>query len=295
MDYLRQVQRGVDYIEANLDFDVDLTRVSKTAGISHWHFQRIFKALTGETLKTYVRSRRLAKSLGRLLGTDERIVEIAARAGYESQEAFTRAFKKAFAMTPHAYRKLGDKSLFLAKVQFDAGYLAHINKNISLEPVIYEQSAMTLVGMQTRFFGVDSEKNNLGDKLPPLWDRFLSRLPEIEGTKPGVCYGVVQQADENSDELQYHAAIEVQEATSDACAPQPDAMVRLVVPGATYARFTHRGEAKDIDRTVNYIYSTWLARSGKRHTYGPDLEIYGSGWMATGAESVMHYAIPVTE
>ena len=113
MNYLRQVQTGIDYIEGRLDYDITLAEVAKAAGISQWHFQRIFKALTNETLKTYIRSRRLTNSLDKLLGTNTRIIDIALSAGFESQESFTRAFKKTFDITPNEYRKLGAKSLFL--------------------------------------------------------------------------------------------------------------------------------------------------------------------------------------
>ncbi len=54
--YLERIQCGVDYIEARLDQEIPLENVAKAAGISHWHFQRMFKALTGETLKSYIRS-----------------------------------------------------------------------------------------------------------------------------------------------------------------------------------------------------------------------------------------------
>lgn len=54
MNYLKQVQKGIDYIEANLDQIITAHQVAAEAGISQWHFQRIFKALTNETLKTYL-------------------------------------------------------------------------------------------------------------------------------------------------------------------------------------------------------------------------------------------------
>jgi AraC family transcriptional regulator len=113
--YLERIQCGVDYIETRLDEDVALSDVAEEAGISQWHFQRIFRALTGETLKTYIRSRRLAVSLERLLDTNLRVLDIAIMAGFESQEAFARAFKKAFGLTPQKYRALRDKRLFLKK------------------------------------------------------------------------------------------------------------------------------------------------------------------------------------
>jgi AraC family transcriptional regulator len=286
--YLERIQRAVDYIEGRLDEDIELCSVAKVAGISQWHFQRIFKALTGETLKTYIRSRRLAGSLDRLLTSQLRILDIALLAGFESQESFARAFKQAFRITPQQYRSLANKSLFLKKPQFDAEYLRHINENVSLEPELCQQPRRTLVGLRTHFFSVDSEKNNIGERLPPLWQAFLSRLAEIEQRVPGVCYGVVRQAQEESELLEYHAAIEVAEPFA-----LPDGMASIEIPPAVYAKFAHRGPAPRIDHTVSYIYSTWLARSGRRHSYGPDLEIYGAEYHPTREDSLMYYAIPI--
>ena len=286
--YLERIQRGVDYIETRLDQDVALSDVAKVAGISQWHFQRIFHALTGETLKTYIRSRRLTGSLERLLDTDLRVLDIAIMAGFESQEAFARAFKKAFGLTPQQYRSMRDKSLFLKKPRFDEEYLQQLNRNLRLTPELYEQKPMLLVGMRTLFYGVDSEKNNLGEQLPPLWGAFVARLGEISGTVPGTCYGVVRQERADSERLEYHAAIEVTSVAS-----LPEGMVSLEVPGGSYARFEHRGPAQRVDHTVSYAYASWLPQSGRRHTYAPDLEIYGARYHPTEQDSVLHYAIPI--
>ncbi len=290
MNYLKQVQQGIDYIEANLDFDINLGQVAMAAGISQWHFQRIFKALTNETLKTYIRSRRLANALEKLLTTKTRIIDIALSAGFESQESFTRAFKLTFDMTPNAYRKLGNKSLFLKKAQFTSEYLLHINQNLSLEPEIYYQKQMQLVGLKTCFYSVDSEKNNIAEKLPPLWDNFLRRMHEIENVIQGVGYGVVQPTEEKTELLEYYAAFEV-----STFGTIPENMVSVIMPASSYAKFTHKGEVKNINNTVNYIYASWLLRSGMRHSYGADLELYGTDYDPVSDQSVIHYAIPIVD
>ena len=197
--YLERIQEGIDYIESRLDEEIPLADVARAAGVSQWHFQRIFKALTGETLKTYIRSRRFANSLDRLLTTKLRILDIALLAGFDSQESFARAFKMSFGLTPQEYRRLGKKTLFLRKAQIDAEYLKHINENVSLAPEIAVQPGRTLVGLRTQLFSVDSEKNNIAQRLPPLWGAFLSRLSEIEGRVPGACYGVIEQERRDSE------------------------------------------------------------------------------------------------
>lgn len=288
MTYLQSVKKGIDFIEANLDFDISLSQVSKEAGLSQWHFQRIFKALTNETLKTYIRSRRLANSLDKLLATNIGIIDIAISAGYESQESFTRAFKTAFDLTPNEYRKMGDKNLFLKKIEFDLHYLEHINQNISLVPEIVVHQPMTLVGMRTEFYSVASEKNNIADKLPSLWGEFMSRIGDVQNSISGKCYGVVQQIKEDTDRLEYFAAIEVSTVVAI-----PEGMQRIDIPLTRCAVFTHQGDASQIDNTVNYIYSSWLLNAGERHTGRPDLEIYGHEYNPNSKDSVMYYAVPI--
>lgn len=73
----------------------------------------------------------------------------------------------------------------------------------------------------------------------------------------------------------------------------PKDMVSVRIPPGTYARFEHRGPAPRIDHTVSYAYATWLAKSDYRHTYAPDLEIYGAAYHPTNDDSVFHYAIPI--
>lgn len=288
MQYLRRIQRGIDFVEEHLDAQLDLRDVSKAAGVSHWHFQRTFKALTGETLAGYVRARRLGNALTALLETDQRILDISLEAGFDSQEAFTRAFKRAFEITPGQARRLGSRARFVKKLRVDADYLQHINANVSLQPEVVERPAMRLVGLRTLLFGFESEKNNIASILPPLWEAFLPRLDEIGGRIPGACYGVIRPAEEDPDRIEYHAAVEVSAAEN-----LPAEMVALELPASTYATFTHRGEPERLDQTVSYIYSTWLSQSDARPTYGADLEIYGGQWAAGSEESVMHYALPI--
>jgi AraC family transcriptional regulator len=289
MKYLDQIQRGVDYIETNLGHPLAIDVVAREAGMSQWHFQRMFRGLTGDTVKAYIRSRRLGQALETLLSSDKRIIDIALEADFESQESFTRAFKAAFDVTPAQYRKAGKRHAMPRKIKFDKEYLEHINQGLNTTPEIYAQKEMRLVGMRTSFFGTDSEKNNIGAKLPPLWQQFLVRLSEIDNAVGGLCYGVVRQLDESSDELEYFCAMEVTAVTAEL----PPGMVSITIPACTYAKFTHKGAVNLIDNTINYLYSTWLPQSGRTHAGTADLEFYGVDYSPTSNESIMHYAIPI--
>ena len=293
MNPLRQIQRGIDFIEAHLDEDFETSDVARHAAASHWHFQRTFKALTNETLKGYVRARRLAKAL---VSLDERrspILEIALASGFGSQAAFTRAFRRAFDMTPGAYRTLGKRTQFVRKLRIDDDYLRHLRGGVSLTPTIVKRPAMTLVGLRTHFHGVESDKSNMGDRLPPLWNAFLARLDDVAASQPGVradvLYGIVIPTP-GREQLDYLAGARV-----PASARVPRGMVAVTIPAETYAEFVHRGLPKDLNQTVNYIYANWLLSSGLTHTYGPDLEIYGEDYVPDSPDSVIRYAIPVRE
>ena len=288
MDYLAQLQKGINYIETRLDGPIALEDVAREAGMSQWHFQRIFKALTNETLKTYIRLRRLSMAFEKIISTDARLIDVALEAGFESQESFTRAFHTVFGITPAEARKLKHRNPFIEKVELSADYLKHINTQVSLEPQIIQKPAMTLIGMRTRFYGVESDKNNIADKLPPLWDVFLARRSEVDHMIAGVGYGVVQQSVDDTDELEYLAATPVH------CVDKiPQDMEVLKLPAAKYARFSHRGLAREINNTVNYVYSNWLLTSGHRHTNEADIEVYGEFYQPDSEHSLIHYEIPI--
>ncbi len=290
MNYLTQVQKGIDYIEANLDYDISLSQVAAEAGLSQWHFQRIFKALSNEPLKTYIRSRRLSNALNKLINSDQKIITIAIEAGFESQESFSRAFKKAFDITPNMARKIGTQNNILKKLEFNQDYLKHINRHVSLTPEIYIQPKMTLVGIKTQFYSADSEKNNIAEKLPALWDEFMPRMNEIKARVLDIAYGVIQQTADNTDLLEYYAVCEVSEINQ-----LPTGMASIEIPACRYAKFTHKGHYSGIDNTVNYIYSSWLLQSKERHSYGPDLEIYGAEYKPESNDSIIYYAIPLNK
>lgn len=286
--YLVRIQRGVDYIESRLDEPLSLGSVAREAGVSQWHFQRMFKALTGDTLKGYIRSRRLARSLERLLTTDMRVLDVALLAGFDSQEAFSRAFRKAFDLSPLEYRRVGRRHRFLKKVQIDQAYLTHVRTQVSLEPELVDMSRLQLVGMHTRFFGTASEKNNVAERLPPLWDHFIQCWDQVQDRVQGTGYGVIGTAPDDGELLEYYAACAV-----TAPARPPRGMVSLSLPAARYALFKHVGRAQNLDHTVSYAYSTWLMRSGHRHSYGYDLEIYGPKYHPTRADAEILYGIPI--
>ncbi len=291
MNYLGQIQKGVDFIEENLGEELLLGSIAKAAGMSSWYFQRMFSAITGDTLKYYIRSRRLAKATRDLVETDKRILDIAFDCQFESQEAFTRAFKKAFDTTPAKYRSLKENLSTIAKVRMDLAYLEHLKKGISMKPQFIEKEEMTLLGLSTTFYSVESDKYNAPEKLMPLWQEFNKRFKEVENIKGNVCYGVVDCSTEEEMKegiLTYYCAIEVESLTNI-----PEGFQTIIIPKSRYASFEHKGPVAKVDSTINYIYGTWLPKSKEKRTNAPELEVYSADYNPMGEESVMNYLVPL--
>ena len=103
-----QIQESVDLVEAHLPTGITSREAAQSAGMSLRSFHRYFPALTGYRFGEYARKRRLSAAIDDLASTEASILTIAFQSGYDSHEAFTRAFKSEFGITPVRFRTNGD-------------------------------------------------------------------------------------------------------------------------------------------------------------------------------------------
>jgi AraC family transcriptional regulator len=108
--YREKVLRVQRYVEERLDEELEPALLAKIGCISLYHFHRVFRGVTAETVSGYVRRLRLERAARRLRVTDARVTDIALEAGFGSHEAFTRAFKEHFGANPSEYRGLSDQA-----------------------------------------------------------------------------------------------------------------------------------------------------------------------------------------
>ncbi|MFI1771179.1 AraC family transcriptional regulator [Thalassobellus citreus] len=105
-DYIFRINKALKFIDANLDSNLTLDKVSKVALFSPFHFHRIFKAITNETLNSYITRIRLEKTASVLIRKkDVSISELSLQYGFTSNTSFTRAFKKFYGVSPSEFRK----------------------------------------------------------------------------------------------------------------------------------------------------------------------------------------------
>src|SRR5271166_3653019 len=104
-DYKERILRVLTHIQEHLDEPLDLEALSRVACFSSFHFHRVFAAMTGETIADHVRRLRLERAAIELRSGAKQVIELAMDAGYEAHEAFTRAFKAAYGVSPAGFRR----------------------------------------------------------------------------------------------------------------------------------------------------------------------------------------------
>ncbi|WP_085440695.1 AraC family transcriptional regulator [Magnetofaba australis] len=103
--YAKRFERVFDHIERHLDEPLDLERLSRVANFSKFHFHRQFSHYCGMSVIAYVRQLRLKHACDRLAFGQERVIDIALDVGFDSPEAFARAFRQAFGQSPSQFRR----------------------------------------------------------------------------------------------------------------------------------------------------------------------------------------------
>lgn len=158
--------KSIEFIEKHLYEKISVHEIASAAHYSTYHYSRVFKALVGDTPKEYLRKRRLTIAAKRLLTEDVGILDLALDCQFDSQEAFTRAFKALFNMTPAQYRKINEPFRLLYKKPFCEEDLDHLQNSMTMEPEIVRQETMNIVGIATQYTDGDLSIQTLVDVSP---------------------------------------------------------------------------------------------------------------------------------
>lgn len=117
MNNLERIQDSIDYIEENLEKKISLDDIANRAYLSKFHFHRLFHSAVGESIGDYIRKRRLSEAARELRETNEKIIDIAFKYQFNSQESFTRSFRKNYGLSPSEYRRKHEEKILLRKIE----------------------------------------------------------------------------------------------------------------------------------------------------------------------------------
>ncbi len=274
---MNPVAKALWFIESHLDKDITLDDVAEASGVSRFHMSRAFGAVLNCSVMQYVRARRLSDAARRLAGGAPDILTVALDAGYGSHEAFTRAFRDQFGLTPEQVRANGRTETLTI---WEPVLMEKKLENALAPPRFVDGKPMLIVGLGARF-----DYNNM-DAMPALWQRFQPHIGHVPNEVKGVAYGVVTSSD--ADGFDYIAGVEV--ASFGDLDPE---MTKLSIPARHYAVFSHEDHISAIRTTMRAIWSEWLPRSGREIEESPTLERYGPEFDPRSGNGGLEVWLPV--
>ncbi|MBC8505603.1 MAG: AraC family transcriptional regulator [Anaerolineales bacterium] len=260
-DPLFAIKQAIDFVEENLQDEIVVADMASAAGYSLFHFVRTFNKVVHHTPYDYLMRRRLSEAADALVSSDRRIIDIALEYCFHSSEVFSRAFKRMFGIQPSQYRTGGFVDPRFAFSPKTLPYLQHINRGDFLAPALIQRDAVTVMGLMTR---VAEGRQD----IQQLWDSpgmEISNLAELSR------YGITTYPGDWVEKGAFYLAAVAMNATDIA----GHTLVTRTFPAGDYAAFKHEGSLEDLAYTRDFIYQSWLPKSGRRLAYPLEIECYG--------------------
>lgn len=256
MDYFELIEKSIMYIEENLDKEILIDDLSKIVYTSKFHFQRLFKAIVGLPVITYIRKRKLSKSLNLIKNSKMNLLEIALEFGFNSQEAFTRAFKNQFKITPGNFRK-SDIELDEFKIP-DLLKIKMFSLNVGflIDYKILELKEKILVGLETEMY-IDYEFK----VLEKFWMKIIQKIDNSDlKVNKKINYSIISDGYIDNS-YKYFGGYEI-----DKFVDISNDFSQKEIRVQKYAMFIHKaktfdGETYNLDKTIDLIYRVWIPKS----------------------------------
>lgn len=256
------IAKTIWMIESRFRDPPSLDEMATHANVSRSHLSRTFPIVTGYSISAYLRARRLTEAAKALANGAPNILDVALDAGYGSHEAFSRAFREQFQLTPDELRR--NRSLN-AVALVEAIRMDPVEKTKLAPPKIEDRPALRLAGLNQHYTGATMAG------IPDQWTRFHPFIQAMVGNASGDSFAVVGRMSEDVDGFDYFASIPIKSGVELLAG-----LTEMTLPAARYARFRHEGHISQIRATCAAIFD-WLAASGQEaeNTWFSFLEYYG--------------------
>ncbi len=287
------MRAGIDWIESRLTGGFDIEEAARAANTSPFHFMRMFDVIGGVSPAEYARRRRLSRAAIDIATTDERIIDVALRYGYESPDSFARAFKREFGCLPSDARKPGTALHSYQPLTFTVALTGATPMEFKIE----RMPARALAGIQT---SISTENGDNFRAVPLCW-----KVAEENGSLSALCslvkpgglglLGVCHDFDMARGDFTYSIAIERPDGTPPGGLVAPGArLVDFEVPAATWARITSRGSlVPNFQNTIKRVFSEWFPASGREHAGTAEIEYYGCDGEPESEDYWCEYWVPL--
>ncbi len=266
MDTIKNMNRALTYIENNLNDKIDYSEVAKIAMCSEYHFNRMFSFLTGVNLSEYIRRRKLTLAALELMNENSKVTDIAIKYGYNSIDAFSRAFNSLHGVLPSKVKKEFSQIKAYPKISFQITVKGVDAMNYR----IIEKEAFKIVGFKKRvpivFSGVNEEITKMYKILTP---EIVMKLKSLSNIEPrGMISASTNFSEDRMSEngkLDHHIGVATtQEYT--------DGFDILEVPQLTWAVFESIGPFPETLQNIwGRIYSEWFPTVDYESVNGPEI------------------------
>ena len=255
-NYEQRLARVYAHIEQNIAQELSLDALADIAAMSRYHWHRVFKAMTGETMAEAIRRIRLHKAANALIQDEAAIGDIAARVGYGNLASFSRAFSAAYGQSPQAFRDKGQR--FVSAI-----------KDLKGESKMFPISIKELPATKAAGVAHMGPYIEIGGAFQQLYGVLMARqlLPHTSGMF-GAYYDV--PGSKPDDELRAHAAVVM-------CDGFPSDIADLEyfdIADGKFAVMEHTGPYATLEAAYQWLYGTWLPGSGEEPRDAPPLEFY---------------------
>ncbi len=251
MDWLERINKALDYIENNLDDEIDYAKIARAASSSEYHFSRMFSSIANVSLSEYIRHRRLTLAAFEIQRSDIHIIDVAVKYGYKSADSFARAFQKIQGIKPTDARNKGVELKAFPRMSFQISIKGDTEMEYRIENLDFE---LRIIGKRKTV-----ETNRAFKTIPTLWsgakkDGFMQTLIDMSWVDPKCklesLLGVVgKEAAITDEEFDYFMGVRFDREV-------PDGMETLIIPRSTWAVFPNVTEA------WKRLYSEWVPTSG---------------------------------
>lgn len=239
-DWMDGMRKAIAYMEEHMTEPMDVQDIAAQAHLSGFYFQRIFAALSGVTVGEYIRNRRLSLAAQELSTTEQKVIDVAVKYGYDSPDSFARAFQRFHGISPSMARKKGAMLKLYAPLKI----ILTLEGGEMLEYRIEEKAAFTVIGV-SRMFNADTG----GQDIPKFWEEYMSA-----GENRAICGEFGISVNNDSQEFEYWIA-----DTYIPCKEIPRGCLSKEFPAGTWAVFPCRGPLKDTLQSTNTrIWKEWI-------------------------------------
>ena len=275
MDWLNRMNNALDYIEENLAGEIDKHNIAKLACCSEFHFYRLFSLISGISLGEYIRHRRLSKAAFEVQTSNIKVIDLALKYGYESPEAFTRAFQKLHGVTPTSARNEGVSLKAYPRLAFQIS----IKGDVAMDYRIESKESFTVYGIEEIF---TTENGENFKEIPMFWEQVIDdgrydRLTESINNEQnkGLCLvnGICDYRRLEGNLFPYMLFAFRQENSNT------NGYTVVDVPAATWAIFKSKEYPLEetsavIQDLIKRVYTEWLPTANYEKLEGYELEMY---------------------